>query len=121
VFSLMDGAVRHFTVEVEATDAAVLKEDVGVRIAATNSRERMAWAPKVLESTRRMVKSRGLARFSAPRSCVAQPMSGPTRSTSPEQGPQRLILPHALTPKHDSAIDLKGGHGGSNIDRDAGG
>jgi hypothetical protein len=36
-------------------------------------------------------------------------------------GPQRPIVPHALTPNHDSAIDLKGGHGGRNTDRNTSG
>jgi hypothetical protein len=60
-----DGIVHHDAVEVEATDVGELKEDGG----CTNSHERTAWAPKVSELTRRMAKSRGLARFSALRSC----------------------------------------------------
>jgi hypothetical protein len=66
VLLLTDGVVHHVTVEAEATDVGELKEDGG----CANSHERMAWAPKVSELTRKMAKSRGLARFSALRSCL---------------------------------------------------
>jgi hypothetical protein len=57
VLLLTDGVVHHVTVEAEATDVGELKEDGG----CANSHERMAWAPKVSELTRKMAKSRGLA------------------------------------------------------------
>jgi hypothetical protein len=49
------------------------------------------------------------------------PHGGPHSVKISGQGPQKLILAHASTPKHVSAMGHKGGHGGDKISRDVGG